>query len=151
MLRRCYGDLARSIWARGSFQALVRGTPVLYYRYFARGHSLGRVQLFSTKSDTVILDTVQRDTESSSPKLGSDQPAEPELLALQYTCNKCGTKAVKRFTYHSYTKGVVLLRCDTCKSLHLVADNLGWFDDHEKQRVVPIEQIIRNCDAERHH
>uniref|UniRef100_A0A0A9ZIJ5 DNL-type zinc finger protein n=1 Tax=Lygus hesperus TaxID=30085 RepID=A0A0A9ZIJ5_LYGHE len=29
----------------------------------------------------------------------------------------------------SYTEGVVILRCDGCKSLHLLADHLGWFGD----------------------
>ena len=29
----------------------------------------------------------------------------------------------------SYETGVVLVRCDCCEKLHLIADNLGWFDD----------------------
>ena len=37
----------------------------------------------------------------------------------------------------SYEKGVVLIRCDGCENLHLVADNLGWFRD-QKTNVVDI-------------
>ncbi|KAJ3299485.1 hypothetical protein HK104_008757 [Borealophlyctis nickersoniae] len=29
---------------------------------------------------------------------------------------------------HAYTKGVVLIRCDGCKNIHLIADHLGWYD-----------------------
>lgn len=30
---------------------------------------------------------------------------------------------------NAYHKGVVLIKCDNCNKVHLVADNLGWFDD----------------------
>ena len=29
----------------------------------------------------------------------------------------------------SYEKGVVIVRCFTCKNLHLIADRLGWFGE----------------------
>ena len=31
----------------------------------------------------------------------------------------------------------MLLRCETCNSLHLIADNLGWFND-EKSNIETI-------------
>jgi len=31
----------------------------------------------------------------------------------------------------------VLIRCETCNSLHLIADNLGWFND-EKSNIETI-------------
>ena len=73
----------------------------------------------STKSDlwTEIL------------KLPGVKHHQSGLLAMFYTCNKCQTRAGKTFSKDSYTKGVVLIRCDGCDSLHLVADNLGWFRD----------------------
>ena len=61
------------------------------------------------------------------------------LLAMFYTCNKCQTRGGKTFSKDSYNKGVVLIRCDGCDSLHLVADNLGWFRDTS----VNIEQIMK--------
>lgn len=33
----------------------------------------------------------------------------------------------------------MLIRCDKCKSLHLIADNLGWFDDNK----INIESILK--------
>ena len=51
------------------------------------------------------------------------------LLLMAYTCGVCDTKQARTFSRHSYEKGVVLVRCENCDSLHLIADNLGWFED----------------------
>ena len=48
---------------------------------------------------------------------------------MAFTCTKCDTKQARTFNKDSYTKGVVLLRCGGCDNLHLIADNLGWFED----------------------
>lgn len=58
---------------------------------------------------------------------------------MAYTCAKCETKQARTFNKDSYLKGVVLLRCEGCDSLHLVADNLGWFQDGGTN----IEEIMR--------
>ena len=51
-------------------------------------------------------------------------------LMIMFTCdhNKCGTKQARTFSKDSYYKGVVLIRCEGCNNLHLIADNLGWFE-----------------------
>lgn len=49
-----------------------------------------------------------------------------------FTCKKCNTKAIRSFTKNAYHNGVVLIRCEGCQNVHLVADNLGWFDDQPK-------------------
>jgi hypothetical protein len=41
----------------------------------------------------------------------------------------------------AYTKGVVLMKCDGCKNIHLIADHLGWFDSQKK--VGTIEDILK--------
>eukprot|EP01139_Manchomonas_bermudensis_P000245 Amastigsp_a238_73.p2 type:complete len:131 gc:universal Amastigsp_a238_73:633-241(-) len=51
---------------------------------------------------------------------------EDGKLMIVYTCAVCETRSMKVFSKHSYYKGVVLVRCDGCQSLHLVADNLHW-------------------------
>ena len=58
---------------------------------------------------------------------------------MAYTCGKCDRKQARTFSKDSYTKGVVLLRCEGCDSLHLVADNLGWFRDGKTN----IEDLMR--------
>ena len=58
---------------------------------------------------------------------------------MAYTCAKCDTKQARTFSKHSYEHGVVLIRCESCDSLHLIADNLGWFEDEK----VNIEEIMR--------
>ena len=56
-----------------------------------------------------------------------------------FTCEKCDTKGVKSFSKKAYRTGVVLIRCEGCDKLHLIADNLGWFRDEK----VNIEDIAR--------
>ncbi len=59
---------------------------------------------------------------------------------IHFTCKKCDTRQKKMFTKHSYHKGSVLIRCNGCEGIHLIADNMGWFEDG----AVNIEQILEN-------
>lgn len=60
-------------------------------------------------------------------------------MIIGMTCKKCNTRLVKSMSKQSYEHGVVLIRCNGCKALHLVADHLGWFEDGR----TTIEDIAR--------
>lgn len=48
---------------------------------------------------------------------------------MTFTCtaDACGHRSSHEFTKRSYTKGIVLVQCPSCKNRHLIADHLGWF------------------------
>jgi protein import protein ZIM17 len=55
--------------------------------------------------------------------------SERHNLVMIYTCNVCQTRSAKSMSRQTYEKGVVIVRCFTCKNLHLIADRLGWFGE----------------------
>ena len=52
-------------------------------------------------------------------------------LAIIFTCVHCNTRSAKQFTERSYRHGVVIATCPGCKRRHLIADNLGYFNDED--------------------
>lgn len=44
------------------------------------------------------------------------------------------------FTKRAYHYGSVLIRCEGCEGVHLIADNLGWFEDAN----VNVEDILKS-------
>jgi len=48
---------------------------------------------------------------------------------MTFTCTAdgCGHRSTHEFAKRSYTKGIVLVQCPSCKNRHLIADHIGWF------------------------
>eukprot|EP01012_Entosiphon_sulcatum_P036908 TRINITY_DN47163_c0_g1_i1.p1 TRINITY_DN47163_c0_g1~~TRINITY_DN47163_c0_g1_i1.p1 ORF type:complete len:152 (+),score=10.95 TRINITY_DN47163_c0_g1_i1:39-494(+) len=59
-------------------------------------------------------------------------------LALIFTCKKCNTRAIKRFSKLAYEKGCVIVECPGCDVKHLIADNYGWFGEEKN-----IEELMK--------
>ncbi|KAA3677014.1 mitochondrial protein import protein ZIM17 [Paragonimus westermani] len=54
-----------------------------------------------------------------------DQEVKNKMY-IEFTCKKCNHRSKKYFSKQAYQKGIVIIRCDGCENLHLIADNLGW-------------------------
>lgn len=61
-----------------------------------------------------------------------------------YTCKVCETRQSRSFTKNAYHNGVVIVRCEGCEKLHLIADNMKWFEDDK----VNVEDLVRRENAE---
>jgi len=57
---------------------------------------------------------------------------DTEKFIIGFTCKKCNNRSYKFISKKSYYEGVVIIRCDKCKNLHLIADHLGWYDSLNK-------------------
>ncbi|GAB68495.1 hypothetical protein PCYB_133690, partial [Plasmodium cynomolgi strain B] len=69
---------------------------------------------------------------------GSDQLTK-EYMVLMFTCKICEKKSVKKFSKQAYNNGVVIIRCPSCENLHLISDQLGWFQEGKTN----IEDILK--------
>ncbi|KJP89800.1 hypothetical protein AK88_00508 [Plasmodium fragile] len=68
----------------------------------------------------------------------SDQ-VKKEYMVLMFTCKICEKKSVKKFSKQAYNNGVVIIRCPSCENLHLISDQLGWFQEGKTN----IEDILK--------
>ena len=59
---------------------------------------------------------------------------------ISFECKKCHCRNTKTCTKRAYEKGLVVIKCDGCSVMHLIADNIGWFD---KDKKVNFEQLMQ--------
>ncbi|TPP60011.1 DNL-type zinc finger protein [Fasciola gigantica] len=76
-------------------------------------------------------------TGTPSKSVVLQNPAEPHnsqadvsgKMYIEFTCKKCNHRSKKYFSKKAYLHGIVIIRCDGCENLHLIADNVGWIKD----------------------
>ena len=84
----------------------------------------------------------------ASKKSGFSQAKEndpkkfPQMQAV-FTCNKCETRQSKVFSRLAYEQGVVVVKCEGCGVQHIMADNLGYFENMTGEKAVNVEDLLR--------
>jgi len=61
------------------------------------------------------------------------------IYQLHYTCGVCNERSYRNFSKKAYHEGVVIIQCLKCENRHLIADNLGWFEDTK----ITLEDIMK--------
>lgn len=71
----------------------------------------------------------RHNTTSTSASLPNS--IDKELL-LQFTCNICNNRSSHNISKQAYDYGTVVVQCPSCKSRHLISDNLGFMEYNKK-------------------
>jgi len=94
-------------------------------------------------SESLASDSVKNQSYlSEKVALANIGELKDRKMALGFTCKVCGTRNTKFISKQAYEKGVVIVKCGGCNNNHLIADNLGWWEDLSEKGIHNIEDIL---------
>ncbi|KAJ3389986.1 hypothetical protein HDU92_000732 [Lobulomyces angularis] len=106
-----------------------------YKRFFSSSSNFN-------KDENIFFKTKQVNATKSISKEENEENIDKKArLLIKCVCNVCKNVITKSFSKLAYLKGVVIIECNGCKSKHLIADHLGWFDSQKK--IGTIEDILK--------
>ena len=103
------------------------------------------IAILSVNAQTIIQGVI-KDVTTNEPLIGSfitikgTKLGDTARYIISFECKKCHCRNTKTCTKRAYEKGLVVIKCDGCSVMHLIADNIGWFD---KDKKVNFEQLMQ--------
>ncbi|RUS92235.1 hypothetical protein EGW08_000088, partial [Elysia chlorotica] len=126
---------------QGLGQNVTKTSPILLTLTSSRQLTTSSV-MFRPKRDYNKLENLRK------KRLAEFQPK----MGIIFKCKICGDRNAQSFSKKSYEEGVVIVKCNNCNNNHLIADNLGWFQDVEGRNIEEIlaskgEKVLRASDT----